>query len=173
MSAPIQEIADMQLQLQEILQEYTYQEAAESNNNEVPQINIFDAINFVPFAREPPYIEVRLCLLNYFRHVKYRKILCVNRIRAYQEAAENNNNEVPQINIFDAINFVSDAWNQATTEIIKNSWKKTNIIINQNTTDLMVEDQSEINEINSLITQLPFQDRLNANEYVTIDQNLL
>ncbi|CAH1770991.1 4119_t:CDS:1, partial [Entrophospora sp. SA101] len=94
-------------------------------------------------------------------------------IRAYQEAAENNNNEVPQINIFDAINFVSDAWNQATTEIIKNSWKKTNIIINQNTTDLMVEDQSEINEINSLITQLPFQDRLNANEYVTIDQNLL
>ena len=37
----------------------------------------------------------------------------------------------------------------------------------------MVEDQSEINEINSLITQLPFQDRLNANEYVTIDQNLL
>ena len=40
--------------------------------------------------------------------------------------------------------------------------------------DLMVEeDQSEINEINSLITQLPFQDRLDANEYVTIDQNLL
>ncbi|CAH1770500.1 10742_t:CDS:1, partial [Entrophospora sp. SA101] len=37
---------------------------------------------------------------------KYRKILCVNRIRAYQEAAESNNNEVPQINIFDAINFV-------------------------------------------------------------------
>ena len=84
----------------------------------------------------------------------------MNRIRAYQEAAENNNNEVPLINIFDAINFVSDAWNQVTTETIKNSWEKTNIIINQNTTDLMVEeDQSEINEINSLITQLSFQDQ--------------
>ena len=97
----------------------------------------------------------------------------MNRIRAYQEAAESNNNQVPLINIFDAINFVSDAWNQVTTETIKNSWEKTNIT-NQNTTDLMVEeDQSEINEINSLITQLPFQDHLDANEYVTIDQNLL
>jgi hypothetical protein len=99
----------------------------------------------------------------------------VNRIRTYQEAAENNNNQVPVINIFDAINFVSDAWNQVTTETIKNSWGKTNII-NQNITDLMVDDlenQSEANEINSLIAQLPFQDYLDANEYITIDQNLL
>nr|CAG8434349.1 9383_t:CDS:2 [Entrophospora candida] len=84
------------------------------------------------------------------------------KIRTYQEAAESNNNQVSEINIFDAINFVSDAWNQVTTETIKNSWEKTNII-NQNTTDLMVDDlenQSEVNEINSLITQLPFQDHL-------------
>ena len=37
----------------------------------------------------------------------------------------------------------------------------------------MLENQSEVNEINSLITQLPFQDRLDANEYITIDQNHL
>jgi len=100
----------------------------------------------------------------------------VNRIRTYQEAAEsNNNNQVPEINIFDAINFVSDAWDQVTTETIKRSWEKTNII-NQNTTDLMVDDlenQSEVNEINRLIAQLPFQDRLDANEYIAIDQNHL
>ena len=100
----------------------------------------------------------------------------MNRIRTYQEAAEsNNNNQVPEINIFNAINFVSDAWDQVTTETIKRSWEKTNII-NQNTTDLMVDDlenQSEVNEINRLIAQLPFQDHLDANEYIAIDQNHL
>ena len=85
----------------------------------------------------------------------------MNRIRTYQEAAEsnNNNNRVSEINIFDAINFVSDAWNQVTTETIKNSWEKTNII-NQNTTDLMFDDlenQPEVNEINSLIINFPFK----------------
>jgi hypothetical protein len=37
----------------------------------------------------------------------------------------------------------------------------------------MTEDQSEINEINSLISLLPITNRLDANEFITVDQNLV
>lgn len=101
---------------------------------------------------------------------KYRKILCQNRIKAYQES---ENDQVPDINIFDAINFISNAWNQVTVETIKSSWNKTKII---NYNSSVAEDsnqESEINEINDLINELPFTDHLNADEFITIDQNLV
>jgi hypothetical protein len=37
----------------------------------------------------------------------------------------------------------------------------------------MTEDQSEINEINSLISLLPITNRLDANEFITVDRNLV
>ncbi|CAJ0847271.1 4254_t:CDS:2, partial [Entrophospora sp. SA101] len=83
---------------------------------------------------------------------------------------------IPEINIFDAINFVSNAWDQITVETIKSSWKKTKIINNQSSTDLIAEEdpnqQSEINEINDLINILHPTNPLEANESITIDQNL-
>ncbi|CAJ0857587.1 663_t:CDS:2, partial [Entrophospora sp. SA101] len=89
---------------------------------------------------------------------------------AYQES---ENDQVPDINIFDAINFISNAWNQVTVETIKSSWNKTKII---NYNSSVAEDsnqESEINEINDLINELPFTDHLNADEFITIDQNLV
>lgn len=83
------------------------------------------------------------------------------------------NQIVPDINIFDAINFISNAWNQVTVETIKSSWNKTKII---NYNSSVAEDsnqESEINEINDLINELPFTDHLNADEFITIDQNLV
>ncbi|CAH1769644.1 417_t:CDS:2, partial [Entrophospora sp. SA101] len=92
----------------------------------------------------------------------------------YQEADDSGQN-VPEVNIFDAINFISNAWDQVTTETIISSWEKTKIINNLSSINLTNEDsnrQSEVNEINDLISELPFTDNLNANEFITVDQNL-
>ena len=101
-------------------------------------------------------------------------MLCQNRIKAYEES-ENDNEEVPQINIFDAINFTSKAWEQVTAGTIRNSWMKTMIVNNnQGSTDIVENsnDQSELIEMNDLINQLPFRNHLDAGEFINIDQNL-
>ncbi|CAJ0851114.1 3396_t:CDS:1, partial [Entrophospora sp. SA101] len=62
---------------------------------------------------------------------KYRKILCQDRILAYQ-TLEDSNQEPAQLTIFDGINFISEAWKQVTVETIKHSWEKTKIISDDN-----------------------------------------
>ena len=104
---------------------------------------------------------------------KYRKILCQDRILAYQ-TLENSSQEPAQLTIFDGINFISEAWKQVEVETIKHSWEKTKIISDDNQGSIIIDsnNQPEIDEINNLISQLPIENPLNADEFIMIDQNL-
>ena len=59
-------------------------------------------------------------------------------------------------------------------ETIKHSWEKTKIISDDNQGSMIIDsnNQPEIDEINNLISQLPIENPLNADEFIMIDQKL-
>ncbi|CAG8674607.1 805_t:CDS:2, partial [Paraglomus occultum] len=58
---------------------------------------------------------------------QYRKILCKEKILAY-ERLSNENDDLPQITIYDAIQFVARAWENVTQRTICHSWERSGIL---------------------------------------------
>jgi hypothetical protein len=89
------------------------------------------------------------------------------------------NKEAVPLNIYDAINFSKDAWNSVSQQTIFNCWKHTGILPQ----DEMDETDNEIGdhddqavrdemELQDLIYQLPFDDLMDVEEFLHIDDNL-
>ncbi|CAG8663439.1 1970_t:CDS:1, partial [Paraglomus occultum] len=104
----------------------------------------------------------------------YKKVFCEDRIDAFDTM-----NELPKsINIKDAINFMSTAWENVTKETIRNCWMKTSILP-EGFLDEYLNDDSEpavvdvIGEIQDLIEQLPLDQPMDAEEYMVIDDNVI
>ncbi|CAG8724712.1 4142_t:CDS:1, partial [Cetraspora pellucida] len=91
-----------------------------------------------------------------------------------------------EIDILYAINWIVKAWNNVTNETILNCWRKTEILkfskflelsvlptLLSNSTitdDFNITSQNEEEKtIQNLINQLPYNNMLDANEYINID----
>ncbi|CAB4483639.1 unnamed protein product [Rhizophagus irregularis] len=116
-------------------------------------------------------------IINSFK-AKYRKLLVKNRVEAY-EISQQLNKGADSLNIHDAIVFCTNAWNAVTQEIIYNCWKHTGILplvnqekVNESVNQLGEDNQVEREEIQFLIDQLPFDDHMNADEFIHIDDHL-
>lgn len=104
-------------------------------------------------------------------------MLVKNRIDAY-DINQNLGTPLQKLKISDAITLCSNAWNEVTAETIKNCWLKTGILPNsedamQVDTDTSSDDQ-QVSELQNLINQfntIEVSDRLDAAEFVTIDNN--
>ncbi|CAB4490626.1 unnamed protein product [Rhizophagus irregularis] len=105
---------------------------------------------------------------------QYRKLLCQNRIQAY-DFYEEGDPIPPPIDIFDSINLIADAWKKVSKKTILNSWAKAGILPNNNMEDSECSDNSDYEEDNighelqSLIDELGFVDPLAVNDYINID----
>ncbi|CAB4489254.1 unnamed protein product [Rhizophagus irregularis] len=80
------------------------------------------------------------------------------------------------IPLHDTIVFCINTWNAVTQEIIYNCWKHTGILplVNQEKVDESVnqlgeDNQVERKEIQFLIDQLPFNDYMDADEFIYVD----
>ena len=83
--------------------------------------------------------------------------------------------ELPKpINIKDAINFASIAWQNVTRETIRNCWMKTGILPD-GFLDGLTEDSDpvEFDSIREIQNRLPLDQPMDAQEYVMIDDNLI
>ncbi|CAB4439638.1 unnamed protein product [Rhizophagus irregularis] len=79
------------------------------------------------------------------------------------------------LTIYDAIKFVSKAWNNISKETIIHSWQKTDILPNINSDQLDNEINDEVfKELDQLIRQMPIidDDMLSIDEYIQYDDNL-
>ncbi|GET55951.1 CENP-B homolog protein 2-like [Rhizophagus irregularis DAOM 181602=DAOM 197198] len=110
----------------------------------------------------------------YSLKAQYRKLLCQNRIQAY-DFYEEGDPIPPPIDIFDSINLIADAWKKVSKKTILNSWAKAGILPNNNMEDSECSDNSDYEEDNighelqSLIDELGFVDPLAVNDYINID----
>ncbi|GET50687.1 CENP-B homolog protein 2-like [Rhizophagus irregularis DAOM 181602=DAOM 197198] len=110
----------------------------------------------------------------YSLKAQYRKLLCQNRIQAY-DFYEEGDPIPPSIDIFDSINLIADAWKKVSKKTILNSWAKSGILPNNNMEDSECSDNSDYGEDNighelqSLIDELEFVDPLAVNDYINID----
>ena len=100
----------------------------------------------------------------------YRKIFCENRIAAYDKTTET---VAPLFNIKDAIYVAAEAWENVSQSVV---WIKTGILpdnyFNTNLVPIYREPTEEflnLDEIQSLIDQLPINMPLPANEFIFID----
>jgi hypothetical protein len=80
------------------------------------------------------------------------------------------------VNIYDAINFSKNAWNSVSQQTIKNCWQHTGILP-QDETDNEIEDDDDQAvrdemELQDLIDQLPFDDPMDVQEFLHIDDFL-
>ncbi|CAJ0637885.1 676_t:CDS:2 [Entrophospora sp. SA101] len=87
-----------------------------------------------------------------------------------------NSQDPDPMNIHDAIQFISNAWNNVNENMIKSSWKRSGTLPNN---DLFFEDnfndnnlESDLNELTSVIEQLSGPGSIEADEYVSIDQQV-
>ncbi|GET61134.1 tigger transposable element-derived protein 4-like [Rhizophagus irregularis DAOM 181602=DAOM 197198] len=110
----------------------------------------------------------------YSLKAQYRKLLCQNRIQAY-DFYEEGDPIPPPIDIFDSINLIADAWKKVSKKTILNSWARAGILPNNNMEDSECSDNSDYEEDNighelqSLIDELGFVDPLAVNDYINID----
>ncbi|CAG8676639.1 11724_t:CDS:1, partial [Paraglomus brasilianum] len=58
---------------------------------------------------------------------QYRKLLCENRINAFDESVATGQ-EMSQLDIMTAIQFTADAWARVQQSTITRSWNKTGIL---------------------------------------------
>ncbi|GBC32973.1 tigger transposable element-derived protein 4-like [Rhizophagus irregularis DAOM 181602=DAOM 197198] len=65
----------------------------------------------------------------YSLKVQYHKLLCQNRIQAY-DFYEEGDPIPPPIDIFDSINLIANAWKKVSKKTILNSWAKAGILSN-------------------------------------------
>ncbi|CAB4473441.1 unnamed protein product [Rhizophagus irregularis] len=108
---------------------------------------------------------------------QYRKLIVRNRIEAYEISQELNKGVTP-INICDAINFSKEAWDFVSQRTIVNCWRHTGILpqdeIDEGEENEDQADQEAYNEIElqELIDQLPYDDPIDAEEFLHIDDRL-
>ncbi|GES96528.1 tigger transposable element-derived protein 6-like [Rhizophagus clarus] len=108
---------------------------------------------------------------------QYRKLIVRNRIEAYEISQELNKGVTP-INICDAINFSKEAWDFVSQRTIVNCWRHTGILpqdeIDEGEENEDQADQEAYNEIElqELIDQLPYDDPMDAEEFLHIDDRL-
>ncbi|EXX55859.1 hypothetical protein RirG_221520 [Rhizophagus irregularis DAOM 197198w] len=113
-------------------------------------------------------------LLILLRLAQYRKLLVRNRIEAYEISQELNKEPIP-INIHDSINFSINAWNSVSQQTIVNCWKHAGILLISETDEIdEIEDQAfqDEMELQDLINKLPFDDPMDADEFLCIDDCL-
>jgi hypothetical protein len=116
----------------------------------------------------------------YSLKAKYRKLLCQNRIQAY-DFYEEGDPTPPPIDILDSINLIADAWKRVTKKTIINSWAKAEIISNDDDSSISDNDddsedtevEEDIEDFQSLIDKLQITDPLSMEEYVNIDDDVL
>ncbi|GET51782.1 CENP-B homolog protein 2-like [Rhizophagus irregularis DAOM 181602=DAOM 197198] len=112
-------------------------------------------------------------IINSFK-AQYRKLLVRNRIEAY-EISQELNKESTSINIHDSIDFSVNAWNSVSQQTINNCWKYTGILpINEMDEIDKIEDQAlhDEMELQDLINELPFDNLMDADEFLHIDDCL-
>jgi hypothetical protein len=85
--------------------------------------------------------------------------------------------DVTSLNIYDAINFSNNAWNSVSQQTIFNCWKHTGILPHDEMDDEMDDDYYDQEiwdemEMQELIYQLPFDDFMDATDFLCIDDNL-
>ncbi|GET55952.1 tigger transposable element-derived protein 6-like [Rhizophagus irregularis DAOM 181602=DAOM 197198] len=97
----------------------------------------------------------------YSLKAQYRKLLCQNRIQAY-DFYEEGDPIPPPIDIFDSINLIADAWKKVSKKTILNSWAKAGILPNNNMEDseypLAVNDYINIDNRTSAEEELSLQE---------------
>jgi hypothetical protein len=114
----------------------------------------------------------------YSLKAQYRKLLCQNRVQAY-EFYEEDDPIPPPIDILDSINLIAKAWEKVTKKTIIDSWVKAGILPDNNS-DISddefnddTEEEDNIEELQLLINELPITDPLSIEEYINIDDELI
>lgn len=109
----------------------------------------------------------------YSLKAQYRKLLCKNRIQAYDLYEDQI---PPPVDILESINLIAKAWRVVTKKTIINSWAKAGILPDDepNTSDSDdSEVEDDIEDLQLLINELPITDPLNMEEYINIDDELI
>lgn len=147
-------------------------------NEDVPLSNI--KVHFLPPNTTAHLQPLDAGIINSFK-AQYRKILVSNRIDAYDQAQENNS-EISPIDILDAITFTNRAWKSVKSSTIRNCWRKTNILPDEQDSDqdtIMgdVDDVTEIDDVTSelqeYINRLDLENSLSAETFIHIDDEVL
>ncbi|GES88685.1 CENP-B homolog protein 2-like [Rhizophagus clarus] len=129
------------------------------------------AVHFLPpnTAHLQPYDAG---IINSFK-AQYRKVLVRNRIEAY-EILQELRKDVTPLNIYDAINFSKSAWDSIHST--PKCWQYTGILSQDEMNDIIEDyDEQAIRdemEIQELINQLPFDDPMDAVDFLHIDDSL-
>ena len=81
--------------------------------------------------------------------------------------------DIPELNIFHAITWTAEAWNNVTDDVIYRCWQRTGIIPEEYGTEDMSIESEENNEtvVQSLLNQMGLID-LTATDYIDIDSTL-
>ena len=99
----------------------------------------------------------------------YRKLLCKDRIDAFDDF-HNYGYEIPDLNIFHAINWTAQAWKNVSDNTIYRCWQRTGIIPEDD--NMLIDAEEDIeNTIQSLINQTDAA-QLNAEDYININSSL-
>ena len=117
----------------------------------------------------------------------YRRLLCRNRIAAYEETVASGKelSAMPKFNIYDAIQLTNEAWKCVKAITIQHCWEKTGILpckVDEFNIDLeqlaLFEKEEEIKELESLILDFPVEEidltggrveRMNIEEFISAD----
>ncbi|CAG8760436.1 17965_t:CDS:2, partial [Acaulospora morrowiae] len=142
---------------------------AESEIEELSNIKLY----FLPPNTTSHLQPIDQGIISSFK-VHYRKLLCEDRIRAFDEHHKLNI-EIPKLNILNAINWTAQAWNSVTNDTIYHCWQKTGILPNdkmhEGESELKNELEAEENEIQLLIHQMNV-DNIVASDYINIDTRI-
>ncbi|CAG8696453.1 12480_t:CDS:2, partial [Ambispora gerdemannii] len=114
----------------------------------------------------------------YSLKANYRRLLCQDRIEAYDALTPENLMPSP-LTIRNAIKFSAAAWNSVTETTIRNSWQRAGILPvddndnNYEFVDFTVGHTETEGELTNLIFQMPqVSDPLSAMEYIQIDNQV-
>ncbi|CAG8818266.1 27976_t:CDS:1, partial [Dentiscutata erythropus] len=111
--------------------------------------------------------------------IQYRRIFCQNHLEAYDVITEDNL-VPPDVTLYDAINFVAQAWKNVTSSTIIRSWGRAGILSSMENLDDTMHEETELKasaseeakleaEIINIIECLPIDDPLDIQEYIKID----
>ncbi|CAG8481124.1 4915_t:CDS:2, partial [Ambispora gerdemannii] len=113
----------------------------------------------------------------YSLKAQYKKILCSKKIAAYEKLIDQEG-ELRKTSIYNAILYISRAWNIVSSEIIKHSWTWSDILLPSFSSELLrglstfnKEEELE-HELDQLIQWLPIMKSLSVHEFICIDDNI-